>query len=250
MVYLKSPAVRKELVAPHLAKPGLRVKIPQGISPNPHDLAREGHITREELTQHGFLLLEGDHAEQMREENIVSATGPLFFHGDGQEEGDHAENVVSLKHRAEANPRLASTLIGEKGVLLQGLVSFLREPSITTTTLPPPLKKLRIAIQGKQEIIDPSQFRKSPGELWRDWIFHKEGSNITEVNFPHLLDALNYFRSLSYVHTWGDNERLLIDDQAMAHARIPFAETKGSGSLTQSLWHWGVDGVLSIRPFF
>lgn len=241
--------VEKTLVAAHLRKQGLRIKIPEGYDPNPQSLAGIGLITHAELEKFGFILLEDDTDPQTASETIVNDICPLFPHSDGQGSGTKSvENVLSIRFTPQFTPRNTRTGIADRDHLFMGVVDFV--VSHASTDLCHALMTLKTAVKQSVHPIDPMSFRKPSGQLWKDWVFHEEASFVTEGNFPGMRPFLKAMEPYFYLHQWSEKQRILIDDSNMAHARMPLEGSSSSknGFLLQSLWQWTPNGVLRPSP--
>lgn len=236
--------IRKEILSPHLPKPGLRVEVRKDDL-SLLDLVRARIIRREELIRNGFILVDGLKSEDRKNtESIVSQTEPLFLHSDCQITVPAVENVLMIRYPHQDLPRLAYTGIGDRTHLFEGLLAYIANTKVSP--LPAAFRTIRAGVKGREGVIDPQTFRKSPDLLWKDWIFHEEASFITEGNFPELIGFLTEMHSYIYWHEWSPGQTLLIDDLEMAHARIPFKRRgEHSGYLLQSLWKWDQDGPLT-----
>lgn len=170
---VKTPEHHIEVVAPHLKKPEARIVLPEGPS-SVQELSQRRIITRELLTEKGFIVVENYQPATHQEANEVSLTA-------NKTQGFHQDprvTVLSLRFPPQKYLREADTGVCDLNDLLCVQKEFTRKYCPSSST-----------------------FSKAD-------YFEKENRFLEEKGF------------LARIH-WKPDQLLLIDNETMAHARLP-----------------------------
>ncbi|QQR55300.1 TauD/TfdA family dioxygenase [Candidatus Peregrinibacteria bacterium] len=216
-----------EVVAPHLQKPGLKFSLQTTPGVTVLDLLREGILNTEIFERFGFVVIEDYkiNVEVEEEEKPPIAFGELGDAYKCDEQGLHQDNVpVSIKEkplitlRSADRGRISDTIVAVPNQeLIKAMVDFINKlgPDEIKELSPDPLN-----IESFRNLIKDAGIELKPRDLSELIVKLLPFRTYTSYGNPELYRALNRaIEALLYRHKWKSHQLLIIDNQAMVHAR-------------------------------
>jgi hypothetical protein len=257
---------KTEVIAPHLAKPGLRVMGPSSPRNYALPLLRSGAITRARFEAAGFILFENHRQSPFVASHDFTVGGQqeqfLHYDTDPAEDEEYSSfddehalwpEAASLRSDELATPRLTQTAIGDSLDSFQAIARLVGsgQLELSGSKTPRPLQRIKNVIQswGLKKLL--SKDRTDP--LVNDLIEDLFGAHRVEEifgDFPHVHQLVAAVNDVIYRHTWESHQLLVFDNHDMAHSRVHPNEwtsshplPTGFGDIHHQYFQW-VDGGL------
>lgn len=210
---------KKEVLAPHLKKPGLKIFGPDTSQNYAFNLVRDGYIDRSTLQEYGFLLFKN---QGMTDDQLRHGTKINHAH---QYSGPHRDLanptvppgiVVALSSPPQAVRREAFSAIGNLVDVVESIARSLgREPP---------------------NHVDMASSEELDSLLRSFGVYHGIGEELPFTRLYRMLEAVMFRYQLQ------QDDLLLIDNDHMVHGRIPFVASQGEnqagGFVVQQRYIW------------
>ena len=237
------------LVASHLGKTGVRIRLQDGH----HDferLLRETVISRTLLEKYGFLLLENFDglAEPLAGEKLLKDDSTIqYIHRDLPSANAAGINVIALRCPQQEKLRGAHTVLGESETILRKLSEFvLHDESVPTA-----MRQFRekIAALGTDSINPALAY--DDHQTWSEAVFVHLAQTVRGRGYPRIRELYQALAPSLYFHVWRPKQLLVWNDYEMVHGRVPFAvrdpEHEGGYLLRMRMfWADGEEGPVLV----